>query len=208
MQRHFLSLFSNYVFFLLFLLHSGQVLGRSWLIFVCSISNLFLAICSFSQHSHPVSGSDLAVNGLCWTMLIESGSMPDLAPCHISTEHTLSQVQILAAGHFLAEGVSCPSQTYTHMGTQTQTPHRYMHMVAQTLICAETCKPSGQMRHRLIVVGWFWCEHVNDRHADKNNQTRPSVFSLLRRKKRWTRKIYEERFHSKTWGNDAPLLVF
>lgn len=33
------------------------------------------------------------------------------------------------------------------------------------------------MRHRLSGGGWFWCEHVNDRRTDKNNQpARPSVF--------------------------------
>lgn len=85
-------------------------------------------------------------------MLIESGCAPILAPCHISTEQrTLSQLQILAAGHFLAGGISTPSQTYTHMGTQTA--HRptqtRTHTVAQTLISAKMCAQRGQMRHRL-----------------------------------------------------------
>lgn len=94
-------------------------------VFVCSISNLFLAICSFSQYLTS-SGSSVAVNGQCWTMLIESGCMPNLAWCQISTEQrTLSQVQILAAGHFLADGISCPSQTCTHMGAQTRTACRH-----------------------------------------------------------------------------------
>ncbi len=110
-------------------------------VFVCSISNLFLAIWSFSQHSRPVSGSAVAVNGQCWTMLIESGCTPDLALCHISTERrTLSQLQILAAGHFLAEGISCLSQTYTHMSTQTRTAHRPAHTHTHSCTDAHKCK--------------------------------------------------------------------
>lgn len=139
------STISNYDFPIIVFLLFAAFWTSFWhlRVFVCSISNLFLAICSFSQHSQPVSGSALAVNGQCWTMLIESGCMPDLAPCHISTEQRiLSQVQILAAGHFLAEGISGPSQIYTHMGTQTRTPHRprHTHTVAQTLISAKMCK--------------------------------------------------------------------
>lgn len=117
--------------------------------FVCGIINFFLAICSFSQHSQPVFGSAVAVNGQCWTTLIESGCMPDLAPCHISTEQrTLSQVQILAAGHFLAKGISCPSQTNTHVveDTHTQTGLRHTHIVTQTHMSAKLCKQKGQMR--------------------------------------------------------------
>lgn len=146
---------SNYDFFVLFLSFKG-FWTRFWQKrdFVCGTSNLFLAVWSSSQRSPLVSGVRVAVVGCCWTALIEHGCTPILAPCHISTEQrTLSQLQILAAGHFLAGGISTQSQTYMHMGTETHTNTR-----------------RGQMRHRLSGGGWLRCEHVNDRRMDENNQ--------------------------------------
>lgn len=163
------------IFWLLFLLFTAF-----WTCFwqlqvsVCSTSNLFLALWSFSQQSQPVSGSAVAVVGQCWTKLIESGCVPVLATCHISTEQrTLSQLQILAAGHFLAGGISSPSQTYTHMDTQTA--HRVTHSCTDADKCIKMCAQRGQMRHRLSGGGWLRCEHVNDRRMDKNNQASTSL---------------------------------
>lgn len=114
---------------------------------ICRILDRFLAVLGFClQHlklvfgnmkflsTQPVSGSAVAVNGQSWTILIESGCMPILAPCHISTgERTLSQLQILAAGHFLAEGISCPSQTYTQHGhTNSTQTHTLIHTHSRT----------------------------------------------------------------------------
>lgn len=51
------------------------------------------------------------------------------------------------------------------------------HADTEILMSAKMCKQKGQMRHRLSGGGQFWCEHVNDRRMDKNNQsTHPSVF--------------------------------
>lgn len=67
--------------------------------FVCGLSNLFFWRHAFSPSTRQLPGSSFAVHGQRWTTLIESGSAPNLAPRHISTEpRTLSQAQIPAAG--------------------------------------------------------------------------------------------------------------
>lgn len=148
------STISNYHFLILFLLFAAfwTSFWQLW-VFVCSISNLFLAACSFSQHSQAVSGSGVAVNGQYSTMLIKSGCVPNLASCHISTEQrTLSQVQILAAGHFLAEGISRPSQTYTHTSTQTRTARWH----TQSHSCVQKCvSRKDKWDTDLVGVGGF-----------------------------------------------------
>lgn len=85
----------------------------------------FLVMHIFLKHSEQLSGTAVAVKRQFCTILIKNGPVPDLAPCHISTEQrTHSQIQILAAGYFLAVGISCPAHTNVHNTAQT---HAYTH---------------------------------------------------------------------------------